>query len=863
MKIKWMFIDKSNVDISKTHKNGVKKNMHKALIKYSFFIFIAGMLLSVDVKAQPDRKFNTANLQIALQKFNVLGSVLYVAAHPDDENTAVLAYLSRGKKYRTAYLSVTRGDGGQNLIGPEKGAQIGIIRTQELLEARKIDGALQFFTRAIDFGYSKSRLETLEFWGKEKILSDLVWIIRKFQPDVILTRFSTTGSSGHGNHTASGSLIQEAFDASGNPNMFPEQLVYVEPWQAKRLFWNSGGFGRRGGRRGRGGANSGSVRVNIGEYNPLLGKSYTEISSESRSMHKSQGFGSSGRRGENFDSFSLVDGDPVNNNLFDSINTSWSRVPGGQRTGEIMNGVIASFDPSNPSESIPRLLDAYSELNKLDESHWVTIKRQELLQIIQASAGLWIEAIANNFSTTPGGSFQVRTTIVNRSNFPFTVEKISFPEISFESVENIPIGNNNPVSMSKTVRIPGDIPISQPYWLRETPTIGAFTVSDQRMIGLPENPPAITANITLRGGDNTLEYSIPVKYRWTDRVRGELYRNIEIRPEVTLNLENNIEIFSNDGAKEIKVTIKNNTSNVSGNVRLNGPSNWRISPASIPFSIAGRYGESQVTFNVTPPNSSGDATITAEAVVDGKSYDKAMVEIEYSHIGNQVLFPASSFKAVKINLEKRGSKIGYIMGSGDEIPEALRNVGYVVSLLDDEALESEDFSQFDAIVTGVRAYNTREILVQVKSRLMDYVNSGGTLVVQYNVTRGLLTRDIGPYPFTIGSERVSVEDAPVTFMNAAHQLLNFPNKITEEDFGGWIQERGLYFPSQWDERYDTVISSHDPGESDKHGSILFTKYGDGVFIYTGISWFRELPAGVPGAFRIFVNMISAGKYNGN
>ena len=822
--------------------------------KFIYTIFVLAFFLNIQAGAQQGVIPNAAELEIALHKLNVLGSVLYIAAHPDDENTGVLAYLSKGRKYRTAYLSITRGEGGQNLIGPEQGDEIGLIRTQELMAARRIDGAEQFFTRAVDFGYSKTAEETFAFWGKEKILSDIVWVIRKFRPDVIITRFSAESSGGHGHHTASAILVQEAFTAAADPNKFPEQLKYASPWGAKRLFWNVG--------RSSQDAAKTRLRVDTGEYNALLGRSYSEIAGESRSQHKSQGFGSAGRRGTQFDYFEPAAGDPAEKDLLEGIDTSWNRVPGGQNVGLLLSESLKSFDPQNPSKSIPNLLGVYEELAKLPEENWVRLKKEELSRVIQACAGIWMEAMAGDFSGAPGDSVQIKTTIVNRSDHPFTFHSLSFPKIAPDSILDHPLKNNESQTIENTILIPKDFPLSQPYWLEVSHGEGLFSVEDQNLIGLAENPPAITAKIGLSADGRLLEYSIPLLFRWTDQVQGELFRPFEIRPRVTIQIEDKVSIFAGEGPKKIKVKLKSHSQNVAGMIRLTGSNIWRITPAGISFSLAGKYEECEVTFEVSPPKFAHEAVLRAEAEVEGEKIDRAFVEISYPHIHRQVYFPDSRMKVVKLNVKTEGKKLGYIMGAGDEIVAGLHNLGYEVIQLDDEMLENMDLSQFDAVITGIRAYNTQERLKLTQERLLRYVEQGGTLVVQYNVASSLLTNRIGPYPFTIGRDRVSVENAPVSFLLPEHPLLNFPNKITQKDFEGWIQERGLYFASQWDEKYETILSSHDPDEPDRKGGLLVAHYGKGTFIYTGYSWFRQLPAGVPGAFRLFANLISAGKYNG-
>jgi LmbE family N-acetylglucosaminyl deacetylase len=807
---------------------------------------------AIHVQAQQGGITNSAELEIALHKLDVLGSVLYVAAHPDDENTALLAYFSKGRKFRTAYLSLTRGEGGQNLIGPEQGIEIGLIRTQELLSARRIDGAEQYFTRAIDFGYSKTAEETFEFWGKDNVLSDIVWVIRKFRPDVIITRFTADNFGGHGHHKASAILTEEAFTAAADPNKFPEQLKYASPWKAKRLLWNSWRSPQQEEAKG-------PLRVDTGEFNPLLGKSYSELAGEGRSQHKSQGFGSAGRRGTQYDHFELLAGEPAARDLFEGIDVSWDRVPGGHKVGLLLAESLKSFDPEHPSKSIRGLLAAYEELGKLPDETWVRLKKEELAGVIQACGGIWLEAMAGAYAAAPGDEVQVKTTVINRCDVPFELHSLGFPGLAPDSIPDRLLKNNDPLTIETTIRIPKDFPLSQPYWLEAPHTEGLFSVKDQNLIGLAENPAAISARISLITGGHVLEYSVPLLFRWTDQVNGELLRPFEIRPRVTIQIEDKVSIFAGENAKKIKLRLKSQSPNVTGLVRLKGPEQWKSSPESLPFSLPGKYDECEVVFDVSPPQAADVAELTAEAEVAGEKISRELVEISYPHIHRQVYFPDSRFKVVKLDVKTDGNKIGYIMGAGDEIPSALQNLGYEVVLLNDERLENADLSQFDTIITGVRAYNTRESLKLAKERLLQFVSVGGTLVVQYNVASAQLADRIGPYPFTIGRDRVSVESAPVVFLAPGHRLLNFPNTITPKDFEGWIQERGLYFASQWDERYETVLSCHDPGEPDKKGGLLFARYGKGIFIYTAYAWFRQLPAGVPGAFRIFANIISAGK----
>ncbi len=829
--------------------------MMKTCLSIFLSAALTALVLAPPARAQQGQIPDGGELALALQKLNVLGSALFVGAHPDDENSSVLAYLSKGRCLRAGYLSVTRGEGGQNLIGPEKGPEIGLLRTQELLSARRIDGAEQFFTRAVDFGYTKTSEETFEFWGKEKILADVVWVIRMFRPDIILTRFTAENSGGHGHHIATGLLIKEAFAAAADPSRFPEQLKYAPVWKAKRLLWNTFRAPQAEGSRA-------PLRVDTGGYSPWLGKSFTEIAGESRSQHKSQGFGSAGRRGTQIENFDVMDGDPATADIFDGVDITWNRVPGGAVVGKLLADSLTSFDPGHPSKSIPGLLAAYGEMTKLPADDWVRVKRAELLRVIQGCAGLWLEAIAGDYSGAPGSAVQIKATIVNRSDQAFTLRSLGLPGIAPESILDRPLKNNEPAVIDKAIQIPRDYPLSQPYWLNGAPQDGFFFDQGRNVTGLAENPPSVTVKIVLDAGGNLLEYLIPVTFRWTDQVSGELYRSFEVRPPVSIQIEDKVSIFPGEAPKKIRVKLKSHAQNVAGQVRLKGPNAWKITPAAVPFSLSAKYEEAEVAFDIVPPKTAGAADLTAEAEVGGETWMRAVVEVAYPHIRRQVYFPASRLRVVKLDIKSEGKRIGYVMGAGDEVPDALSNLGYEVTSLTDEMLDGGDLSAFDAIVTGVRAYNTRERLRLAKDKLLRYVEGGGTLVVQYNVAAPVLADRIGPYPLTIGRDRVDVETAPVTFLLPDHLLLNFPNKITARDFDGWVQERGLNYASQWDERYEAPLASHDPGEPDRKGGLLYTRYGKGAFVFTALAWFRQLPDGVPGAYRIFANLVSAGKYAG-
>jgi LmbE family N-acetylglucosaminyl deacetylase len=834
--------------------------MHRFL-SLLFFISII-VFPSTGLFAQPDEKYNSAQLLQDIKKLNILGSVLYIAAHPDDENTRLITYFTKEKLYNTGYLSLTRGDGGQNLIGSELYEQLGLIRTQELLQARKIDGGKQFFSRANDFGFSKNPDETFRIWDKEKVLSDMVWVIRKFRPDVMITRFNTDPGKTHGHHTASAILAVEAFDAAADPQRFPEQLKYVQPWQAKRLLWNTNWwfFGSEKDFK-----TEGLLKIDVGDYNSTLGESYTEIAARSRSMHKSQGFGAGGTRGLAPEYLDHIKGTKATKDIFEDIDVSWSRISGAEKISAQFEKAYRNFDPENPSASIDLLLEARDAMTNLPDSYWKKVKMDELEHVIKACLGLWTEAVAADYSAVPGQSVKVNVEVINRSPVPVELQKISYLPSVRDTVLNLSLKENISNTHSTKIIIPENSPFTQPYWLVDKPTTGMFSVSNTLLIGLPENPPAIEVEFTVNIKGKSIVYKTPLTYKKTDPVKGEQYRPFEITPSLFINTSEKLLMFADDKPKNLEVTVKAGKANVAGKLMVAMPTGWKCEPASYDFSLINKGAEQIFSFKVYASSKISEEQLKIFALCGKDTFDQGLVSIKYDHIPAQALFPSSIVKAVRLDLKKKGEHIGYIMGAGDDIPSALKQVGYKVTLLKEETINAEKLRQFNSVVTGIRAFNVNERLRYCHPALLEYVKNGGTLVIQYNTLPGrasdskLATDSIGPYPFKISNERVTMEDAEVRILNPQHPLLNKPNKITGADFANWIQERGLYFPNEWSKKYETVISCNDKGETPKDGGILYTKYGKGVFIYTSYSWFRELPTGVPGAYRLFVNLISAGQ----
>ena len=798
-----------------------------------------------------------------LKKLNVLGSAMHIGAHPDDENSLLLAYLAKDRLINTYYLSLTRGDGGQNLIGSEQGEYIGVIRTQELLAARRTDGAQQLFTHAYDFGFSKTREETLDFWGEKTILADVVYLIRKYRPDVLITRFPPDERAGHGHHNSSAFLAEEAFKLSGDPTKFPEQLKYVKPWQPKRIVWNS--YSR--GFQNNAPTDAGSfVAVDLSGYNAILGKSYSEIAASSRSMHKTQGFGSAPNIGLRKDYLLHTDGVPAQNDLFDDVDLTWNRVKNSEKVRQLIQKVISDFDFSNPATSVPALVGIYKELGKLDATdYFVKKKKSEVKALIQECLGLWFETNPEEYSTSPGGKATVQVKIVNRATIPVTLQRIAMSGVKFDSTLNKPLNTFEALTINKSFTIPKDLPITQPYWLRKPiKDRKVFQFDEQELVGLPENLPELQTEYTFFIEGTAFTYTSPWKYKSVDPSEGEIYRPFEVRPAVTVNLSEPVFVFPDQQSKPVNLLLKANQPNIQGKITFDAPKGWKIEPAQLDFVTKDKYEEKVLTVNVTPPtqNSEGKMHVRVQTNLGTSSY--SLRSVEFRHIPTQTLFPPAETELVKLDIKNLAHAIGYIAGAGDEVPSALRQMGCQVTMLDETEL-GKDLRVYDAIVVGVRAYNTEDRLGFYQEKLMEYVKQGGTMVVQYVTARngflnnGLKVENMGPYPFSISRDRVTDELAEMQLLAPNNPLLNKPNKITQNDFQGWIQERGLYFAADYEKNYTPLIAAHDPGEDTLQGGLIYTQYGKGYYIYTGLSFFRELPAGVPGAYRLFANLISAGR----
>jgi LmbE family N-acetylglucosaminyl deacetylase len=802
-------------------------------------------------------QMNAAEIQLALQKLNVLGRVLYIAAHPDDENTNLMAFWSNGSLYDAAYLSVTRGDGGQNILGPELGERLGVIRTEELLDARRIDHATQFFTRALDFGFSKTAQETLHIWGHDKILSDVVWVVRNFRPDVIVTRFSPEDDKTHGHHTASAILAGEAFSAAADPNRFPEQLAFVKPWQATRLVWNTSPFFFTN--RNLPFDPTGLTVSEVGGYNALLGKAYTEIAAASISMHKSQGVGGLPRRGERKEYFKPLKGQPMTSSLFEGIDTTWSRVPNSDSIAAEIRQIISKFNPADPAASLPGLLKLRQGVNGIHNESWIPEKKADLDKIIAACLGLHVEASTATETFTPGQTAAIKLEAINRSNVAVTLQEVRFPNTGDSNKIDTALPSDELVTKDLSCKIPDNTPYSQPYWLSKPRTLGTFIVDDQKLIGLPDNPPALPVEIVLQVNGQELRYVTDTKYRSADAVADELPRPVVIAPPAFVNLLDSVFVFPTNQPKPVSVRVTAATGLVKGELKVAAPHEWEVSPASIPIDLKAANAEMVATFTVKPPDQNSEGSLRAIASIGGHDYSLERVRISYPHIGVQTLMPSAEAKLVRADIRKKGEYIGYIPGAGDDVPESLNQIGYSVKMLSEPEITAKNLAQFSAVVLGIRAYNTQERITNWFPELLAYVKEGGVAVVQYNTLSDLKTNQFGPYPLEISRDRVTDENAPVRVLEPNNPLMNNPNKITATDFDGWVQERGLYFPNKWDAAYTPILSCNDPNEKPLDGGLLVAKSGKGFFVYTSYSWFRQLPAGVPGAYRLFSNMLSLGK----
>ena len=816
-------------------------------MKFRYCLLLFSAVLPLFTQAQMTKQLNAAEIKQELEALNVTGSVLYIAAHPDDENTRLLAYLAKERKLRTGYLSLTRGDGGQNLIGNEQAELLGLIRTQELLAARRVDGAEQFFTRANDFGFSKNPEESFKIWDKQQVLADVVWVIRKFQPDIIITRFPEDSRAGHGHHSGSAILAREAFVAAADPKQFPEQLKSLKVWKAKRILWNTFNFG------GNNTTAEDQLKLEVGGYNALLGESYGEIAAESRSNHRSQGFGTARQRGPSTEYFVPIAGEKAVKDLFEGIDQNWTRVKGAAVVAQLITKLNQSYDVAAPAKIVPQLVVLLKALEQLPEGYWKTQKIASVKELIVAAAGLWFEATTAQAEYALNQEIPVTAQVVIRPGVPVQLIAVSTNRNPLDSAIAV---SNQMLSFEGRLKV---TKLSQPYWLSGKHPVGMYEIKDPQLVGFPEDPAVPTAKFTFNIAGQQILFERPVVYKYTDQVRGELYKPLVIAPPVTATMAEKAFVFNGNEPKQIQVQLKSFQDNAEGTLIPMLPAGWKYHAEKLDFKLAKKGDVQEILLMVTPGGSSTGGTLALELRVDGATYRQGLRVVTYEHIPVQTLFPVAEASVQKIDLKFAGKRIAYIAGAGDLIPESLKQIGYEVMNLTEQQVINSDLSGFDAIITGVRFYNVNDQVKAMQPKLMKYVENGGVLLVQYNVNNPLRIDQLGPYPFRLTRDRVTEEDAGVRFLSPQDQSLNYPNPITAKDFEGWIQERGLYFVSDADSRYTAVLSMNDTGETAKEGALMVADYGKGRYVYTGISFFRQLPAGVPGAYRLFVNLISGKK----
>ncbi len=783
------------------------------------------VLATSSFAAPPDRPSGAELLRDA-RKLSVLGTVLYVAAHPDDENTRLLATLANDTLVRAVYLSLTRGEGGQNLIGQELGPALGVIRTQELLAARRLDGAEQRFTRARDFGFSKSVDETLARWDHDGVLQDTVAVIRELRPDVIVTRFSPEPSDTHGHHTASARIAVEAFTAAADPRWHPELGA---AWRATRVVWNAW-------------SPDPSVKLDLSKathldsspYSPLLGLSFGELAADSRSMHKSQGFGAAPTHGSNQENFVPLAGD-AGVSLLAGVDLTWARVPGADGAAKLLAQAAAELRVDRPADALNTLLAAHAALKKVPPHPYQALKLAELERLIAHCAGVYVEAAAASAQVVPGGTVDVTLTALVRGS-----KQLVLAQVRLSDGQQVAPG-----TAKVTLAVPADAPYSTPEWL-ERPTTA------------PEPTPTLWVDFDF----GALTVRRPVLFKWTDPTAGERFRPVEVLPPVVLAPDAPLLVFVDGAAKVVKVSVAAQADGQAGEVRPVVPTGFTVTPAAAPFSLAKKGDAVELAFEVrAPKGGAAEAVVQWEARLGAKTVGLSLQRVEYAHIPVQVRLFAAQTKVVRFELKKGGAKVGYVPGAGDDVPAALRQVGYEVTVLDDEALRTRPLRGFDAVVLGVRAYNVNAKLPAHRAKLLDYVQGGGVVVLQYNTKNRLsdLPAQLGPYPFDVSRDRVTDEAAEVTFTQPGHRVLQKPNVLGPKDFDGWVQERGLYFAGTWDKQYQTPLAMNDPGEPPRQGSLLVAAYGKGAFVYTGLAFFRQLPAGVPGAYRLFANLLAHGR----
>ena len=829
------------------------------------FFLMGNLLFSQTMRPYLPVEKSPYQIYEKINKLNFLGSVLYVGAHPDDENNYLISYLSNVLDARVGYLSLNRGDGGQNILGSERGELLGVLRTQELLDARSIEDATQMFTRAADFGFSRNPKNAFEYWNKKDILGDVVLAYRKFQPDVVINRFDHRIFEGtHGQHTTSAILSFEAFDLSNKSNEYSDQIKFYGTWQAKKLFYN---FSKNSYFKIHEDIDQEhSLEINLNKYLSFKGQSNIELASFSRSQHKSQAMGSAGERPITKTLLEPLKGSfnkqlSDEKGIFDGINTTWSRLGvAGEAVGTILGDVQDNFDFHSPEQSLPKLLEAYKLVEKLDDKNWRSIKLDEIKTIISDIVGLKLFANSNQQLGTLDENIKVNFEISNHIDIPITLNRIKLHEKEFNINKQIP--KNDSLLIKKEFLIPGNIGYTTPYWLKDY-TSSWSNVKDIELIGLPETPSDLVATFYLDINGVPLEYKKNLEYKFFDQRKGEVLEPFSIVPIVSLKAHNEVIMFENPNSKALEIDVEVFKNDVSGTLHLNTPKNWTVKPEKVDLNLAKKNSRKTVKFIITPPTSESYGEIIPVFTLKdnpSKVYSDRVHIIDYPHIPIQTVLLPEKTNVNRSDIKTIGKKLAYIKGAGDEVAKSLEKIGYDITFIPSNNLNLEELKKFDAIILGIRIYNIDEDVVVNQNVLFDYVKNGGTLITQFSQSYNMLTDVIAPFKLeTAPLDRVTNENAEINFLAPDHPSLNVPNKITKKDFDGWVQERGLYFGHEWDQEHLTpILGMHDEGHDELKGALLIGKYGKGHYVYTGLSFFRQLPNGNSGAFKLFANLIALG-----
>ncbi len=889
-------------------KNSKNKLFTAFLLTLSFILYP----LSFGAQVRPIYDMGAVGLAQQLERLQTTASAMHTGAHPDDEDSGLLAYLARSDYARTAYLSLNRGEGGQNVIGQEIFELLGVIRTEELLQARRLDGGQQFFTRVMDYGFSKTRAEAARIWGENLVLGDMVRAIRMFRPLVIISRFSGTPADGHGHHQLAGYLTPIAYKAAADPKQFPEQLKEgLLPWQAKKLYVGQG-FTQNPN-------NPPTLIINTGEYDPLLGRSDFEIAMEGRSQHKSQEMGSLELRGKQTSSMRLLETNTekveIEKDVFDGIDTSITGIPklvgltDSNIDGELKDAqnaaakALANYNALNPQKIIEPLVEGLRAVRKArneiakkqtrqssvpltDADSLLAQKEREFSDALQSAAGVVVDALTDSETVVAGDKtgVAVRVFAPETSNVKINSATVNVPNswtVNNATPPDTPtVGfrsrNENALkAYFFDLSVPTDARPTQPYWLESPRKDFAFDWSaPDAKKNMPFQSPLATAEVKMNVGGEDIIVLKPVQYRYADDIRGELRRDLNVVPMVNIALDSNLIIAPTSSKSQTQKVVMSVTNNApretKGTIKLDLPAGWTANSVSADFVLKARGEKTALVFDVTiPANAKVDSyKILAEANVGGQIYNQTMQEIAYPHIQTHRRYLPAEISAKVIDVKVAPVKVGYIMGTGDRVPEAIKRLGLDVTMLEEKDLSTGNLSKFDTIVVGIRASQVRPDFVANNGRLLDFVKNGGTLIVQYQQSE-YVAQNLPPFPAKmdiqvngtqrISNVRVTDENAPVKILEPKNPVFNFPNKITLSDWDNWVQERNLYNFTTIDPKYTPLLESHDEGDPESNGGLVYAKIGRGNYIYNSYSFFRQLPNGVPGAYRLLANMLSLPK----